>query len=176
MAGLFALAAWGQTPPGTVSGTATMSVTPASALLSQGSINVQSISPGIFSVDASGGGLAAAQVLRIRGGAATYEPIAQYDAAQQKYLPVPIDLGPATDEVFLVLYGTGLRFRGSLSGVSATIGGEPGQVVFAGVQPDFIGLDQANVRLPRSLAGRGDVEVRLTIDGLAANTVTVRFK
>lgn len=165
-----------QIPPGTVSGTATVSVTPASALLSQGSINVQSISPGVFAVDASGGGLAAAQVLRIRDGAATYEPIAQYDAAQQKYLPVPIDLGPATDDLFLVLYGTGFRFRGSLSGVTATIGGEPGQVVFAGVQPDFVGLDQANVRLPRSLAGRGDAEVRLTVDGLAANPVTVRFK
>jgi hypothetical protein len=41
-------------------------------------------------------------------------------------------------------------------------------------QGQYPGLDQVNVRLPRSLAGRGEVNIALTVDGKAANTVTVR--
>ena len=35
-------------------------------------------------------------------------------------------------------------------------------------QGDLVGLDQVNVEVPRSLAGRGDVDVVLTVDGVAA--------
>jgi uncharacterized protein (TIGR03437 family) len=49
-------------------------------------------------------------------------------------------------------------------------------VEYAGNQNQYVGLDQINVRLTRSLIGRGEVEVNLTIDGRAANTVRVSFK
>ncbi|HMX27871.1 MAG TPA: hypothetical protein PKC13_19940, partial [Blastocatellia bacterium] len=81
-----------------------------------------------------------------------------------------------SDQVFLILYGTGLRFRNSLSGVSAKIGGTDITPLYAGAQSDFAGLDQVNLRLPRSLAGRGDVEIILTVDGKTANTVSARIK
>jgi uncharacterized protein (TIGR03437 family) len=38
------------------------------------------------------------------------------------------------------------------------------------------GLDQVNVQLPRSLAGRGDVDVVLTVDGKIAIMVRVNIK
>ncbi|MGH8865388.1 MAG: hypothetical protein ACREVZ_12205 [Burkholderiales bacterium] len=41
------------------------------------------------------------------------------------------------------------------------------------VAPAQVGLDQGNVRLPRILAGRGEVDVVLTADNKAANTVRV---
>ena len=88
----------------------------------------------------------------------------------------PIDLGPATDQVYLVLFGTGIRGRSSLAGVAATIGGLDADVTFAGPQGQFDGLDQVNVRLPRSLAGVGRVEIGLTVDGWEANTVTVTIQ
>jgi uncharacterized protein (TIGR03437 family) len=50
------------------------------------------------------------------------------------------------------------------------------EVLFAGAAPGFVGLDQSNVRLPRSLAGRGEVDVVMTVDGKAANTVKVVIK
>ena len=91
-----------------------------------------------------------------------YEPIVRLDS-QNQFVLIPIDLGPdlgnATDRVFLVAFGTGFRFRSSLNAVTAIIGGTPAQLTFAGAQPNFTGLDQANIQLPRSLIGRGEVDV-----------------
>jgi len=88
---------------------------------------------------------------------------------------VPINLGAATDQVFLVLFGTGIRFRSDLAAVTAKVGGVDAQVTFAGRQGTFQGLDQVNVRLPRSLIGRGEVDVSLTVNGKVSNTVTVNI-
>jgi uncharacterized protein (TIGR03437 family) len=91
-------------------------------------------------------------------------------------IPKPIDLGSATDRVYLQLYGTGIRGASSLSAVAAKVGGENATVEYAGPQGGFVGLDQVNVSLPRTLAGRGEVEVVLTVDGRTANTVAVNVK
>ncbi|MCI0391789.1 MAG: hypothetical protein MOB07_23850, partial [Acidobacteria bacterium] len=76
----------------------------------------------------------------------------------------------------LILYGTGIRFRSSLGAVRSKIGGLDTEVVYAGLQGFFVGVDQVNIRLPRSLAGRGDVDIVLTVDGQTANTVGGRFQ
>ena len=113
-------------------------------------------------------------------GTQIYEPIARFDQAQNKFVAVPIDLGPdlgnATDQVFLLLFGTGFRNRSALSAVTCKIGGTDAEVLYAGLQGDFVGLDQSNVRIPRSLKGRGEVDVVMTVDGKAANTVRVNLK
>jgi uncharacterized protein (TIGR03437 family) len=63
-----------------------------------------------------------------------------------------------------------------LSAVRASIGGTNSEVLFADAAPGFVGLDQVNVRLPRSLAGRGAVEVELSVHGRAANNVRVSVR
>jgi len=75
------------------------------------------------------------------------------------------------DQVFLVLYGTGIRHRSSDASVFATVNGVrlPAQSAAQGTWP---GLDQVNLQLPH-MAGAGTVAVTLTVDGQAANTVTV---
>lgn len=60
--------------------------------------------------------------------------------------------------------------------VSVTFSGVPRQVEYAGLAPGFVGLDQINVIVPRSLIGRGEVGVVLTVDGKMANTVKVSIK
>jgi uncharacterized protein (TIGR03437 family) len=60
--------------------------------------------------------------------------------------------------------------------VIARIGGVDAQVMFAGAQEGFVGLDQVNVRLSRSLIGRGEADVVLTVDGKPANTITASIK
>lgn len=90
--------------------------------------------------------------------------------------PAPIDLGPEGDIVFLALYGTGFRNRSALSAVKVQIGGTEMTINYAGPQLQLVGLDQINVFLPRSLAGRGETDVVVTVDGKAANTVKVNFK
>ncbi|MGH9845419.1 MAG: hypothetical protein ACREEM_42440 [Blastocatellia bacterium] len=84
--------------------------------------------------------------------------------------------GPESDQVFLLLFGTGIRLHSSLSTVSARIGGADAQVTFAGAQGDFAGLDQVNVRLPRSLSGRGEIDVVLMLEDKQANSVKVSIK
>jgi uncharacterized protein (TIGR03437 family) len=60
--------------------------------------------------------------------------------------------------------------------VNVTIGGTPVEALYAGAQGDFFGLDQLNVRLPRTLAGRGEVDVTLKVAGRTANLVKASFK
>jgi uncharacterized protein (TIGR03437 family) len=131
----------------------------------------------MFSANADGRGVAAALVLRIKtSGAQSYEPVAIFDQSQNRFVAAQIDLGPESDQVFLVAYGTGIRFRSSLSSVAAKIGGIDSQVLFAGPATGFFGLDQVNVRLSRSLIGRGDVDFEMMIDSQAANTLKLRIK
>jgi uncharacterized protein (TIGR03437 family) len=60
--------------------------------------------------------------------------------------------------------------------VAATIGGLNSTVQFAGAAPGLIGLDQFNIELGRNLAGMGEVDVVLTVDGKAANVVRINVK
>src|SRR5262249_9232818 len=92
---------------------------------------------------------------------------------------VPIDLGPETDHLYLLLFGTGMRHRSSLANVSVRIGDVDAPVEYVGPQGEFAATDQINVRLPKSLAGRGVVPVQVTVDGkLASNNQSyfVQFK
>ncbi|HKQ77006.1 MAG TPA: hypothetical protein VJ810_25145 [Blastocatellia bacterium] len=86
------------------------------------------------------------------------------------------DLGNASNQVFLILFGTGIRLRSSLSIVSVKLGGADAQATFAGALNGFVGLDQVNTRLSRSLIGRGEVDVALIVDGNPANTITASIK
>lgn len=164
-------------PPGTALGPAAIAVASGDGTISTGSLGITSVAPGLFTANATGQGIATAVVLRIKeNGMTSYEPVAQFDAGQNLFVPLPIDPGPATDQLFLILYGTGLRFRSSLSATLATIGGEVSDVLYLGPAEGFVGLDQCNLRLPRSLAGRGVVTVALSVDGKSANNVTVQIK
>ena len=138
---------------------------------------IGTVAPGLFTANASGQGLAAATVLRVRAdGSLSYEAVSRFDAAQGKPVSVPIDLSNPAEQVFLLLFGTGFRGRSSLGAVGLLVGGLPVEALYAGPQGDFAGLDQLNLPLPRTLAGRGEVTVVLTVDGKTANPVTVTFK
>jgi adhesin/invasin len=58
---------------------------------------------------------------------------------------------------------------------SATIGGQPATVSFAGLAPGYIGLVQMNIVVPTTLAA-GVYPLAITIDGQAANTATIAVK
>ena len=120
-------------------------------------------------------GLVAGSVLRVSGdGTQTPENFYQLDGSGA-VVPVPIDLGPSTDHVFLILYGTGFRAAGTAN-TTMTIGGQNAQVSFAGPQGAFAGLDQINVLVPRSLGGSGSVSIVLTTAGQSANKVNISIE
>lgn len=168
-------------PPGIAPGPAQLTIAQLNStsfpITTRVSMKIEAVAPGLFSADATGKGLASALALRIKAdGTQVYEPVVRYDAAQKKYFAVPIDPGPESEQVFLVLFATGLRNRTSLAGVTATIGGAPAEVSFAGGIEGFSGVDQVNLRVPRSIAGRGEVEVVLSADGKTANPVRISVK
>jgi uncharacterized protein (TIGR03437 family) len=129
---------------------------------------------GLFFKNGTGGDIAHAIILRKRNGMDFYEPVS--DIVNGQVVPVPINFGPETDQLFLVLYGTGFRFRSSLPAMTVTVGGIPLVPIYAGkAGNDSLYTDQANVPLPRSLAGSGLVGVVMTADGTTSNTVKVAF-
>lgn len=164
-------------PEGTATGQASVIATSSDNTLSVTNIEISNVAPALFTADATGKGLTVAVVQRVKAnGAISYESIARFEPALGKFVPIPIDLSLPTDQVFLVLFATGVRNRSSLTAVTAKLGGIDAQVLFAGAAPDFAGLDQINLRLPQSLAGRGLVNIALTVDGQTANTVTISIK
>ncbi len=165
------------TPQGTAAGLAIVTVTSGNGVKSSALAEIEPVAPGLFTADAGGRGLASAVVLRIKAnGEQRYEPVAVFDNGQGKMMPVAIDPGPQGDQVFLLFYGTGFRNNSGMNNVSAQLGGVSASVSFAGAQGGFAGLDQANVLLPRSLAGRGEVNLVLSVDGKTANTVKLWIK
>jgi len=164
-------------PAGLAGGPAAVKLITDNQTIRAGFITLQNVAPSVFAANANGQGVAAALAQRVKAdGTQSYEPVAQFDAAQNKFTPLPVDLGPETEQLYLVLFGTGWRHLSSLSAVRVSVGGTDAQVTYAGLQPTIAGLDQINVLLPRSLAGRGEVEVALTIDGVIANSVQVSIK
>ena len=165
-----------QIPPGVAAGTAVLSVISGSNTVAVGTVTISRLAPALFSADTSGQGFASAVVLRVKAdGTQIFEPVTASNGTGQ-IVGVPIDLGSETDLVFLLLFGSGIRGNSGLANVSATIGGTPIEVQYAGAQGDFVGLDQLNLKLPRSLAGRGNATIELTLDGKAANVVKVSIK
>jgi uncharacterized protein (TIGR03437 family) len=125
--------------------------------------------PGLFLLNASG--LAAAEALRVTNGVDDLEQVYQLGASNS-IVPLPIDLSEG--QVYLLLYGTGIR---AAKNVTVTVGGQSVPVLFAGAQGTFAGEDQVNAGpLPASLAGSGNVNIVLTADGQAANTVNVTIQ
>jgi len=57
--------------------------------------------------------------------------------------------------------------------VTATIGGQPAQVLFAGLTPAFAGLYQVNVLVPKGITAAPNVPVIIMAAGLASPPVTI---
>jgi uncharacterized protein (TIGR03437 family) len=84
---------------------------------------------------------------------------------------VPIALSQlSTDQVYLILYGTGIR---AANNVTVAINGINAPVLYSGLQGQYTDVDQVNVLLPQQLAASGLANIVLTAAGAASNTVNV---
>jgi uncharacterized protein (TIGR03437 family) len=161
-------------PAGTALGPATAKLTTSTRATITGTLTVDRVSPGLFTANGNGSGVPAGFWIRVAAdGAQTYDFLFGPAQPAGSRVPVPVDLGASTDQVFLSLYGTG--FRGATQG-TATVGGMTVPAVFAAVGV-YQGEDVVKIGpLPRSLAGRGEVGIELTFDGKIANTVQVSIR
>ncbi len=139
------------------------------AIVSNGTAQIVNVAPGVFSFNATSRGVAAGSALRIRNSVATYEDIATL--VNDNFVTKPIDLGPSGDEVYLTIYGTGFR-RAAAGTARVALAGVEYTPQFAGTQGTFVGLDQVNILVPRSLLGTGRINITLNVTGATpANTV-----
>jgi len=145
--------------PDTVSpGNATLTVAAGTNTYTS-NVNIQSAYPHLAIANADD--VANANVIHVRGTQQTFESSVD---------PFSLD-GDA--ETYLVLYGSG---RGKESSASATIGGVAADVTYAGAYSAAPGVDQYNVRIPKSLAGKGELDVVITLAGRASNAVRITIR
>jgi uncharacterized protein (TIGR03437 family) len=157
-------------PDGAAPGAATVTIASRNGASQTAAIQIGAVSPGLFELNTSG--LAAAWVLPVISGVAQNLQVV-YQSNSFAVVPLPIHLGPANEQVYLELYGTGIR---NAKKVSVTVGGVNVPVLYSGAA-GFAGEDQVNIGpLPQSLAGQGSVNILLTADGQPANTVNVTIQ
>jgi len=151
-------------------GIAQVMVTNGSATQTASNVEISTVAPGLLTLN--GSGLAAAEVVQVTaGGSQTLLQVSTTNSSNA-VVPNPIVLGGGT--IYLVLFGTGIASGGTAL-TSVTINGANAPVLYAGPS-GYTGLDQVNVQVPVSLAGKGNVNVQLTAEGAAANPVQITIQ
>ncbi len=167
-------------PTGSASGYGAVIVKVNNAVVSSGALKIDSFAPAIFSANQDGSGAAAAILQIIKNDISTYSPLlAEKDPTDLngvRLKTVAIDLNQSYDKLYLLLYGTAIRGRGEPLTATATAGGVALPIEYAGAQNFFPGVDQLNILLAKSLQGKGEVDLAVTINGKTANLVKVNFK
>ncbi len=161
-----------QIPSGVADGKASISIVSGDGTTSVGTVAIAAVAPGLFVLNAAG--LAAADVITVEAGGAQVMGNS-FQVVNGVIVAMAIHVGPPAQQVFLVLFGTGISGRSSLANVKVSIGGLSLPAVYAGPQGDA-GLDQVNVLLPASLAGKGDTAVSVTVDGVVSNTAHITIQ
>ena len=162
-------------PAGTANGVATVTVTASGGITFTGTTRISTVAPALFAIGGSTGP-AAGYIQRVAAdGTQTTQNLVQCDNSGNCTM-IPIDFGTAGDQLYLVLFGSGIRYRSSLQNTSIQIGSASPPVTYAGAQGSFAGLDQVVTLLPGTLAGSGQVSIVLTVDGAYSNSVQVTFK
>ncbi len=164
-------------PAGTAAGHATVTVTSGDGTISTGTMQIGQVEPAIFSANNNGVGVPAAVALRVKqDNTQIVEPIFQFNPGAGLQEPIPIDLGPAGERVFLILFLSGIRGSADPNGdgnfsetVHVIVGGTDSAPAFAGSQGTFAGLDQINLELDRSLIGSGLVSLSVISGGTSSN-------
>ncbi|HEU0175670.1 MAG TPA: hypothetical protein VFV58_15520 [Blastocatellia bacterium] len=164
-------------PPDAAIGAAHVTVKNANGVVANELAPIAKVAPAVFTADGGGRGLPAGVVFRATADSAQhYKPVVKFDSAQYKFVAISINLCPSPDQIVLILFATGLRFRGSNAAVSGMIEGESAKVLSAG----------GASRLIRPGSGRHAhvaepclalvVNVALTADGQTANNAQINIK
>ena len=159
--------------PWELEGKLTTSVTVAanSVATAPQSVAVGPADPGIFSLGAPVGGQGAIVTL------AGIVVDANSPAHAGDYLEVYANgLGAVSNTPQTGAVAVAIPLSGMTSYPTATIGGVPAPVIWAGLAPGFIGLYQVNVQVPQGVAAGDAIPVTLSIGALASNTVTISVR
>jgi uncharacterized protein (TIGR03437 family) len=163
-----------QVPSTVAAGLAKVTVTGNGTTQSASNVVIAPIAPALFTLN--NGGLATAYAIRVTAsGSQIVEPVFTQNNATGLISPAPINMGASTDSTYLVIYGTG--FDAATAATSkVTVNGVNATVLYAGPGGNSSGLDQLNIQLPASVAGKGNVNLQFSVGGIAANPVQITIQ
>jgi len=153
-------------PEGVASGVAEVTIAAGGEEVVAGLYLVETY-PNLFQLTEDG--LAAGNVLRVSGGEQSFEDVFTTVDGVAEATTVEFN----GDDLYLIFYGSGIGVGDSA--VSVTVNGSQVDVLYGGPQGTYDGLDQFNIQLPAALAGAGDVEIVVTVNGRVSNPVYVRL-
>jgi uncharacterized protein (TIGR03437 family) len=158
--------------PSTIaSGAAKVTVFRGGSAVLTANVTVSNSLPGLYSQNGDGAGVAAANS---QVGSNVTPTVSSCDASTPRScLSSPLSLSGASGDLYLILYGTGIRHAKS---VTVYIGGQQVTPAYAGAQPRFPGLDQINVVVPRSMTPAGETLLYVVADGVYSNVVSVQLR
>ena len=148
-------------------------------LISGGTVLAQATGPGLFTL---GSGQAAAinqdnTINSSTNPAPAGTVITLYGTGQGQTSPQPADgtAAPSSPLATTVAVPTsdGKTCTTSQPSMCVAIGSAFGDVQFSGLAPGFVGLWQINVKVPQGIVTGGSVPVRVLINGVPSNTVTI---
>ena len=155
-------------PSNLPSGRYTLSVGTASS-----DVLITNVPPGIFTLKGDGTGVPLATISGVLNDGTTVS-LAPYQCSNSGCSMSPMALPANLSDLYIVLYGTGIRHYRT---ISASLGSIPTEVLFAGSQTQFPGLDQINLHAKgpfNSLSGLQTL--RLQVDSIMSNPVPLQFQ
>jgi uncharacterized protein (TIGR03437 family) len=162
--------------PGQINFAVPANITPGRYTITTGSavseVMVTSVSPGIFTLKGDGTGVPLASLTAILSDGSAI-PFSPYQCFQTGCLPTGIALPDGVTDLYIILYGTGLR---NFRNISATLGTASAAIDYVGAQAQFPGLDQVNLHFKGPLAFTGSQALILQVDGVNSNTVQIIFR
>jgi uncharacterized protein (TIGR03437 family) len=109
-------------PSASATGQATFSISNSGVVSASGTFLLEAVAPGVFSANGDGKGIAAAGAVHVKSdGSQVWELVCQCGAAPGSCVGNAIDLGAASEQLYLSLFGTGMR--NATQKASATVGG-----------------------------------------------------
>ena len=150
-------------PTGTAVGNATIRIG-----AQQTTVEVAATAPAIYTAAQNGKGVASATYLRIRPNGARTEGLL-FDSNTLAETAIPVAAG---DQIYLILYGTGLRGGPA----TATVGDVAVPVAGPVAQGQYQGLDQINLGPLPLRVGAGQKQIVIRQGDNLANITTVTFR
>ena len=133
---------------------------------------VGSVSPGIFTANGRGTGAPVGTVSSVlRDGTRT--DVSAFSCNPSGCTTTVIAIREGLEEMYFVLYGTGLRNARS---ASASVGPVAAEVLYSGASPQFPGVDQVNLRIRNFEGLAGRQQIRIRADEFDSDPVDVMFQ
>lgn len=136
---------------------------------------VATTAPAVFTQSENGRGAGVIEVYRSDG--TVYETSPSNPASAGDSLALYCSgLGPVSPAVADGVAASTVTLSQTVNTVTATIGGQPAEVKFAGLAPDYAGVYQVNLIVPAGVAAGTAVPLVLSVGGVSSSPVTVTIQ